>query len=499
MKKWKRPLLFWTLAALFLIIAPVVVLNARGYRFDMNRGVFVYSGTITFKSNPQNVDVKLNNEPTDSKKLNRINNSYNLSGLLPKNYSLQISAEGYQPWSKKTDVHSGISSEFWNVLLVRNNYERIDNDTPGIDKFFTSSNGNFIAYTANSEQYFSVKIFNPISRETEISFDFPAWQFISDSKKENIEWSPDGNFISIPTERRSGSSLENLKPEAEVEYNYFIADLNAETSLNLNQLLDKDDISNVRWDPRQKGYLFFMSQNTLYRADISDAKNTTEIASGISSFDLSGNGVYYSALDNSLVFKNILSGKAQPVQITSTFPGPENVSVSRMMVYDDLRVALILENEDLYIFNKGEHNNYFKKLESPVREAHFSDDGKKLLFWSDNEISVYYLRDETSQPIRSENEKQSITRYSEPLDNVQWFDDYEHIIFTTGRWTKIIELDPRDYRNCMDLINTEIQNAFVVYSSRLERLYFTDVRGESASLFSIIFPEPTPFLGIAGL
>jgi hypothetical protein len=205
--------------------------------------------------------------------------------------------------------------------------------------------------------------------------------------------------------------------------------------------------------------------------------------------------VYYTR-DSGLLFKNTLDSTDNPTQITNNFPQEENPVVSSTVVYDDSRVALILENKDFYIFNHGENGDYFRKLGSHIEEAHFSDDGKKILFWSDNEIFVYFLRDQLSQPIREENEIQNVTRYSEPIKNVQWFRDYEHIIFSSGRWIKIIEIDPRDHANCMDLENTQNPNPFVIYNSSLEKLFFIDSKDETTSLYSIDFPEKTTIFGV---
>jgi hypothetical protein len=497
-KKWKRTLLFWGLACLFLITTPILVLNARGYRFDVQRGVFVYSGTITFKSNPQTVNVKLNDELIESKKLNMINNSYNLSGLLPRSYDFEVSAEGFQAWKKRMNVHSGLASEFWNVLLVRNEYEKTPIETPDIEKFFLASGGNLIAYTTNPKEAFGVKVYDVDDKEMQAEFDLSDWQFVEKERKENIEWSPDGKIISIPVQKEAPSSNEKSKLPAQSETiaNYFIADTEKKTVFNLNEFLNLEDISNVRWDSQKKGYLFFLSENELYRANIINNLDITKIASNVSGFDISRGNVYYSTLTNNLIFRYNSNGTLD--QITSTFPVSEGATIYTMTVYDEKRIALILKNKDLYIFNQGEHDTHFRKLESGVREAHFSDDGKKMLYWNDFEIGVYYLRDEMSQPARNENEKFDITRYSEPLANVQWFNNYEHIIFSTGRWTKIIELDPRDQRNCMDIMNTEIESPSVVYSSRLKKLFFTDLKNESTSLFSINFPEETSIFGALG-
>ncbi|MDO9231792.1 MAG: hypothetical protein Q7U36_04950 [bacterium] len=511
MESWKRKVFFWILVLLFLMTVPVIILNAKGYRFDKNRGVFVHSGTITFKSNPQTVDVKLNNELFESKKLNRINSSFNVSGIVPGEYDVQVSAPDFQTWSKKTQVHSGLASEFWNVLLVRKDYEKTELNTPEIQKFFTSPKNDLLAYITKKENDLTVKIFNIATSLVDQEINFSGWEFIEDTKKENIEWSPDNLFLSVPVKKIIEPTAQKEKTLlvknpvkktadetlSEYEYNYFIYDFVNKNNLNLTEILNKKNIHNVRWDPRDSGFLFFLENNILFRADIKNPQDIIQIASDVSSFDLSGSYVYY-AQNSGMLYKNSLDGKSEPAQITNNFPGFQNVRISSIVVYDDSRIALILENKDFYIFNKGDYGDYFRKLSNNIEEAHFSDDGKKILFWSNNEISVYFLREQLSQPIRQENEMQNITRYSEPIKNVQWFKDYEHVIFNSGKWIKIIEIDPRDHANCMDLINTETLNPFVIYNSALEKMYFIDTKDAIANLFSITFPEKTTFFGIGG-
>jgi hypothetical protein len=506
MEKLKRRIFFWTLVLVFFIVAPAIVLHARGYRFDINRGVFVYSGTITSKTNPQAVDIKVNGETNQSKKINMINNSYNVTGLIPRDYSLEISADGFYPWTKKIDVHSGLASEFWNVVLVRNNYERTDNQAPGINKFYTSPDNQFIAYTAEMNSNLSVKILNISNKTAEYNFEIPAgWKLVSEERDENIEWSPDSAYVSVPVERKKDSAVSSIKKKGansainpEIEYDYFIIDIENDLSpRSLKQIAGKNNIEDARWDPKQKGYLFFLNQDSLFRIDTEDASALKLIASDVSSYDLSHLKVYYAKTPNDLIFKNDLDGNSDPVQITSDFPGGENSVIERMTIYDDSRISLIAgDDRELYIFNKGEHADYFRKLGEHIQGSHFSDDGKKMLFWDDFEISVYFIRDWKVQPVRVENETQNITRYSEPIKNVQWFKDYEHIIFSSGRWTKLIELDFRDHRNCMDLINTELEQPFVIYNNFLEKLFFTDTNNGGTNLYSINFPEPSYFLGI---
>jgi hypothetical protein len=499
MEKFKRTLFFWSLVLIFFIITPILVLEARGYRFDWHRGVFVYSGTISFKVNPQNITATLNDKSDEKAKLNRINSSFNLSGLLPADYELKVSAPDFYHWNKKIDVHSGVSSEFWNIVLTRKNYEKsLYENARGIDKFFLSPKNQFLAFTASGDQGLLVKKLDLDTELVSNEYVLNGWKFILDNKKENIEWSPDENYISVPVEKNSSSEKNFSSEENESQFAYFIVDFNENSTLNLNDFFQKKEITYVRWDPKEKGYLFFLEGTTLFRGNIKDSANITQIATDVSAYDLSYNAVYFVETPNNLLFKTSLDGKDEKTQITNNFPDANNPKIERIIVYDESRIAFLDKNQNLFAYNDGEHKEYFRLLGNRILSMHFSNDGKKLLFYSNNEISVYYTRDWTVQPIRNENDLNNITRYSENLRNVQWYKDYEHIIFSAGKYTKIVELDARDHRNCLDLISTELETPFVIHNNGLEKLFFTDQKDGNTTLNSIIFPEPTPILGIGG-
>lgn len=500
MENLKRTIFFWTLVILFLITAPTVVLRARGYRFDFSRGVFVHSGSISIKSNPQNVDVNLNGEVIKSKTLSRINSSYNISGLIPKEYNITISATDFQTWNKKIEVHSGLSTEIWNGILVRNSYEKISYDSSGIDKFFISPKNSYAVFSQKTESRLVTKILNIKNNTIENVFDLQDWDLANDSRKENIEWSPEENYLSVPVQRTIATLIPKNKQDApreeKIEYAYFILNPSTNESFNLNDFLGQSDIKNVRWDPREKGFLFFQKDQNLYRASLLDKTYLTLIAESVAAYELSSSHIYYVQSPEQLIYKSGLDGKSDRGQITYSFPEPTPKETSKFIVYDEKRIAFINSQGELFVYNAGDVGNYFKKLADSVEGMQFSNDGKKLLYWSRNEISVYFLRNWNVQPTRSENELQTITRYSDELKNVQWFRDYEHIIFSVGPRIKIIELDSRDHRNSMNLPTLENANPLVVYNNSLENLFFIDKGTDSASsLYSIVFPEKTGILG----
>jgi len=490
MEKFKRKIFFWLLVGLFFIAAPVVVMRARGYRFDFSRGVFVHSGTISLKNNPSNLDIYLSGKITDSN-LNRINNSYNVTSLMPGSYFLEAKMEGFQTWSKQIDVHSGLASEFWNVLLVRNSYEDISYSTGGFEKFFISPKDQLTALAQAYAGGLKIKILNIKNKSIDNEFFFGQSQFSDMGGEENIEWSPNDDYISVPMK----VSVEKKSREKEEKYRYAIIDFSGNSSFILNDFLGEDDIRRVRWDPKEKNYLFFLSGSTLYRANIQNTSDITEIAQDVSSYDLSRTAIYYAQKPNELVFKTAMDGQGEKIQLTSDFPVSLNTPNKKLIVYDDSRIAFLNSSGDFFIYNHGEHDNYFRQLGSGISGMQFSNDGKKIIYWNSNEIFAYYLRDWNVQPTRSENETESITRFSGQIHNVQWLKDYEHIIFSIGGQMKIIELDPRDRRNIMDLPKTNLDSPQIVYNNYLEYLFFTDQRGEVPDLYSIHFPEPVNILG----
>ena len=486
MEKLRRTLFFWFLVLIFFLVTPIIVLQAKGYRFDWHRGIFVFSGTISFKSNPQAVSAELNGVLNENKKLNRINSAFNISGLLPDNYTLKILAPGYTSWEKKIDVHSGISSEFWNVVLTRTDYKKTSYPaTQGIETFFTSPKNRFIAYAQTDNQNLLVKILDLNNSTIANTFSLPNWKLLPLEKKENIEWSPEESYLSVPVEKDGATA-------------FYVADIASGAVTNLNDFFGKTEIRHVRWDPKSKGYFFFLSGQTLFRGNIADKNDLVAIAGDTPTYELSYDSVFFVQLPNNLVFKTSLDGTAEKLQITSDFPGSADTIIDRMIVYDQSRIAFLDKNQNLFIYNDASRDKYFHQIGSHIVEMHFSNDGKKLLFWSNNEISVYFARDWDVQPIRKEDELSNITRYADTLQNVQWYKDYEHVIFSVGKYTKLIELDPRDHRNCLDLLTTTLETPQIIHNHGLEKLFFTDLENGTPTLNSFVFPEPVPILGIGG-
>ena len=479
-----KTIFFWTLVVLFWITTTLIIGYAFGYSFSFEKGVFIYTGSITLKTTPQNVNVYVDGVLMPSMAINRLNNSFHIGGVKPGSYLLEVKAPGFQTWSKKITVHSGISTEFWNVVLAQNSYSREDYDSPGIEKFFISPRKNLAAFSQQVDNNFLVKIFDPATLEMTQVFDATDYTFTNDNK-ENIEWSPEAERVIIPAISNSDSGK-----------NYFIASIdNSQDILNLRDLTGQSDLSHARWDPKNKGVLFYMSDDNLWRMDITDPADKKQVATDIASYDLSPKNLYYFQLPEGIIYKTTFDGSATPDQITTSAPDDMNDPTYQIVVYDDDRIAMMNKSHDLYIYNEGEEDSYFNKLSSDAIGSQFSDDGKKLLFWSDREVSVYFTRKWEVQPTRDENETMPITNFSNPIENVQWYRDYEHVLFTSNNEVKMIEIDNRGNRNMVNILTLNDNSSLLVDNFSDNKLYYTEKNDQGQnSLHAIYFPEQTTFL-----
>jgi hypothetical protein len=279
---------------------------------------------------------------------------------------------------------------------------------------------------------------------------------------------------------------------------YLVAssDGNIEPSF-LSDLTKSKDIRKARWSPKEKNVIYFLAKgndriSNLYTFNL-DSKALDLVVPETDVYDISQNSIYF-LQKNNILFQSNLDGSSA-VQVNDRLFTDSSIGEnSRMIVYDKDRQILVSEGGELFIRNNG-GDDLLQKIGDGILGAQFSDDGKKLLFWSGNEIKVMFLRKWEVQPYRDENEIQTIIRLSTPVDNVFWFRDYEHIFFSAKNKIKLIELDSRDHRTILDIFENNLDEFPAAYDSANGYYYFTrNVNGER-KIFYFALPEKTGFFG----
>lgn len=481
-----RPILFWSFIILFFITAFAVLFYAFGYRFSFARGIFVYTGSITLKTNPETVSIRLDHRDIPARQQNIINDSFHLPGLAPGEHFVEVSAPGYQTWSKKTVVQSGLSSEFWNILLVRSKPALTSlPHTTFAQGIYPSPKRNTVAVSKIIDGEFSVDVINTKDLVSEQVFSLPNASALPPSLG-SLRWNADGTLLLVPV------GLDETIA-------FYIVDRATKKAARLDDIVTLTAAPfDVRWDPADKQYLYYREGDDLSRKNINTAAPSEKIAENVSGYDFSGRNVYFLRGEDGLVYRipNGRSGET-PAQVT-THPITPSTGDFKLTVYDDARLALLnRQTGSLWTFNRELRDQPLRLIASDgIDTASFSDDGKKLLFSSPYEISVLFLRDWDVQPIRTAGSIAQIARFSTPIRHVQWVKDYEHVLFSVNGAVKMIELDHRDRRNIFDIASLAAPAIQVVSSFDEDTIYFVSSENKNTNtISSLSFPEATGFFG----
>ena len=483
---------FWTFLVFFLTTVASVLFFTFGYRFSFERGIFIYTGSVTIKSNPRSVNISLDGEPVPADIIHSINQSIHVTGIAPGEHFIRVEADGYLPWEKKVIIQSGISTEFWNIILPRTSYEQTSVADGDFIKAFNSSTRKYFALVGEKEGETTITVIERATGTATPVMSNRDYRFDREDGR-NIEWSKDETLLLVPLRSRDGGGQS-----------VFMIDRAAGTATNLQDISSVPDPENPRWHPDNDGTFFVLSHGSLLliRPDTKDtAQRATTIAKNVSAYDLAGR--FAAILDGvsgtiSLIPFADLTTTNQEV-LTKPLPGADHFTKPVLTMYDDRRIAVYDKGGEGFLWNdNGKLEPSIVSLGSSIEGAQFSDDGKKLLFFTANEVSVLFARDWDVQPTREDGEILQIARFSSPISEVQWVKNYEHILFSLGGELKLAELDNRDRRNIETILppSGKVLRQVITLPAE-DELYMIYGTGDTGPAdFSFIgFPEPIGFFG----
>ena len=110
-KRW----LFYSAVVAFALLSYVIIIYAQGYKYSFSEAKFFRTGSINVKSN-EDAKVYLNGKFLNSTSF--FGNSYTISGLLPKQYTVRLQKDDYSSWQKKVSVEEGLVNDYSRILLL---------------------------------------------------------------------------------------------------------------------------------------------------------------------------------------------------------------------------------------------------------------------------------------------------------------------------------------------------------------------------------------------
>src|SRR3990167_2692883 len=124
--KRRRRILFWIMVAIFLVVTPLVVGYARGYRFDFDLRKVTQVGGIAVETEPSDALVFLDGKYTED------DTPTFIRSLLPQHfYHVRVERAGYLPWEKTLEVAAREVAVARNIILFRSEL-KFENVLPDI-------------------------------------------------------------------------------------------------------------------------------------------------------------------------------------------------------------------------------------------------------------------------------------------------------------------------------------------------------------------------------
>jgi hypothetical protein len=426
MTKKTRTILFLICLFLFLLIAPSIIFYSQGYRIDIDPpagGIKItQTGGLFLKIIPKQVEVFIDGKL--KKKTDFFFGSALIENLLPKKYKIQIKKEGYYQWEKNLGIREKEVTEAKNIVLIPENPNFSILTKEVKDFWFSPDEKRIILFeenpSAGGEKSWALKLFD-LERNVKS-------HLIEEKDIYSKLHTP------LPPSRLGGPLEVDL---LELEFSPDSKEISLEVGLK-EQIkyftLEIEEIPPVLTESEEPSPPF---ENALtYKADEQD--------------------IYY--LNNlGHLFKNVERLTEKP------FPIKQEIEYA-LEIFQ--KFIFLQESQTLYQFNPDLKS--FEKFFEPIKDLKISPDYKKLVYFSDYEIWILFLKEIGGLPQRKAGEQLFLIRFSEEIKDCFWLNS-NYLIFNAANKIKIAEIDDRDKINIADL--GEFKNPRIYWNRNYKKLY----------------------------
>lgn len=432
-----------------------------GYKYDPNTGKTVQTGAIVLQTTLSDVSVEKNGEIVKQNGFltNLFSNSVKIEGLDLGVYNIKVKKDGYYDWEKNIEV-SASQLQFSSIVLIKTSYEsnNVFEEAVYTDNgLWKTRDGKMIAFLHKDADPAESGLFVVDIEAEERKLVANEQKLALIGEIQSVEWS-DGEKELI---------VKALDGETE---RYYLVDPEEENRIYLITNSVAEAVKSTEGEPFYvfEDFIIFLSQNSIYSFNYKD-KQTRKITEGVTSFCKFQDSVYFFKTEESnrglfSLNLNNLNYETKIAEMPDGYVKTEGFTTKK----ESNRFILIADNS-LYLIDR---DATVQKINSNVNEAHFFNNGKRIIYFNNHEIWLYYTEDKLSQPEKEKGDNELINRFSADLNNVQIYQDEEHIIYREGSALKFAELDSRDKRNIFNLLKNETELTF--YSRSNNILYFVE-------------------------
>ncbi len=428
-----RRIIYITFIIIFLVISPLLISYALGYKYNFVKGRIEKTGVLFIKSYPKNSQIYLNEE------LQKRTTPTQLNRLLANNYEIKIVKEGYIPWTKTLPIYPQSTTFIEDVSLFKNNLEFTALAHGQYENLSISPDKTKLILMAEDKLASSLDLYNLLNNKKQTFYQ-------SNNKLAIDSWCNTNNKVII--KEKSDHLIINTQ------------------SLNVSYLysLTSRYFEHIECDYFNDNLFYGLKSGWLYKIDLMNRKISLLLNEKVIAFKpWQTRLLFISTVDGKYTLKSFLNDEVEDILV---LPASKNY---QFIFSDRKELALLDKDESIaYIINPTDEQP-FKRVLKNVHNLRWYD--KQLVYWNNSELWAYYPESD---------ERILLERASQPIQNAFWHSAFSYVLSQTENILKAYELDSRDKRNIHELMTLpEFTQDNIFINKKGDKLYLiTEVDGE---------------------
>ncbi len=449
-----RYIILFIFCAIFLISATILLKYAAGYQYNFKKNIWQKTGILVLESIPKNADIFLNGKLQKQKTPTKIMN------LFPGDYLVKLQKLNSFEWQKNLIISPNLTTFAQNIILFKKNQSPALLLNKNIGYFKLFSDNKRMLYLTLNKAFFEFWIFDFETKKEKFLNSIPLTQLTKIN-----------NFSFDATEKKfliEGNN--NLR-----EINYLI--LNVEKPKEIIFLNEFAlGFQNIKWHQKNDKILYgitkIKNQSILAQINLKDKKIISIISetTDILDYYFDKEFIYYLTLTLNLENKNVFLKRMNKNNSNASVKIGQEIARLPFAFYSfkfsPVNTLTILDekNQLLYLISIQPE---IQKIILEAKDALWSKDQKKLLYYNDLELWICYLNQEKLK----ESYHELLGRWSQKISKAIWHSQENYSIFASLDSIKAIEIDNRNQKNITQLLKSEkIEDIF--FSSKNKILYF---------------------------
>ncbi len=404
-----RRILYLSFSFVFLVLAPLLVLFAKGYRTDFRHRQVFRTGLVFFTVRPRPDVVLIDSRPYSSP-----TSPVRITGVVPGEHQLTIQREGYYTWTRMITVQPGTTTNLEAIQLFRD--QTAKRVLSGVTALRLAPNGHTVAALQSDR----ITILSTDGNQL-ASFIMPG-----ETVPKDVVWSPNNTAAIITTEAGAGYLYQEHQSSL--------------TSLPSFPFADK-----ILWDQRQPQTMYILGKYALYAYDIL-SHSSSLLLSAVVDFTQAGDSLIVLQPDPAGL---LLRERLRDGRIETWTTLAENRL--QFLFSPDGYVTLLAKEQNQLLLLRASGTPRQALTLSDVTYASWNRDGSRLAYGNDFELFVLELSSEGTQT-------KLLNRTSGGFRNVWWLEPFpallvqrekaiivfDSITKATGDFLSFLSFDVRD-------------------------------------------------------